>query len=419
MDLDPRILLINVYAAALARAHGEVAVRRALDAEEFSSPVALVAIGKAAQAMAVGAASVLGDHLSDGLVISKAGHLVPSALEHWGLQGFEGGHPVPDAGSVAAGRALVDFLVGLPRDREILFLLSGGASSLLEVLPEGIELDDLRRANEWLLGSGMAINEVNAVRKGLSLSKAGGLWRWIGARRVRALAISDVPGDDPAVIGSGPLVWDSSLAEYLGILELPAWLRSFVTRGLEQRGPTRLEGDLDLRIVADSGLAQRAAVDRGQAFGLVVEHHDEPLSGDAASAGRMVAACLEDGPQGLHVWGGETTVRLAPSPGRGGRNQHLALAAALALTDRRGMYVLAAGTDGTDGPTLDAGALVDGETVRRGAGAGFDVSKELTACNSGPVLEASGDLIRTGPTGTNVMDLVLALNMPSAAGATG
>jgi glycerate 2-kinase len=154
-------------------------------------------------------------------------------------------------------------------------------------------------------------------------------------------------------------------------------------------------------------MAKSAAAAAGRRVGLRVQLHEHPVEGDAALAGRRLARALLDGPRGLHVWGGETTVRLPDSPGRGGRNQHLALAAAIELAGHPDVLLMSAGTDGTDGPTDDAGAIVDGFTLERAGDAGLDAAASLARADSGSLLEASGDLIRTGPTGTNVMDLIL------------
>jgi hydroxypyruvate reductase len=156
-------------------------------------------------------------------------------------------------------------------------------------------------------------------------------------------------------------------------------------------------------------MAKHAAAEVGKGLGLAVHFHERFVEGDAAERGRDLARQLVSGPPGLHVWGGETTVHLPERPGRGGRNTHLALAAALELAGRGDCYLLSAGTDGTDGPTEDAGALVDGGTVERASLDGFDAPEALRRADSGSALEASGDLIQTGPTGTNVMDLMLGL----------
>jgi len=407
MNQAPRDDLLEIFHAALRAVGGRQAVARRLQERPLSEPVRLVAVGKAAQAMARGAHEQLGERIHAGLVISKPGHLDPGYNAALGWEGLEGGHPLPDQGSLRAGERLLEFLAEGGREG-LLFLISGGASSLLEAPVAGVDLAFLQRANDWLLASGLPIDAMNRVRKGLSRIKGGGLLQWLAGRPTRVLAISDVPGDDPAVIGSGLLVPDERLAVDLEALELPAWLRAAVQRGLA--GRRACSGSLpEVEIVASLGLARRAAAERAAALGYQVMREERFIDGDAVARGRELAERLLAGPPGVSVWGGETTVRLPPHPGRGGRNQQLALAAAQRLDGHPHVWLLAAGTDGSDGPTGDAGALVDGETLGRARAAGLDPQPALVAADAGPLLEATGDLITTGPTGTNVMDLTIGL----------
>jgi hydroxypyruvate reductase len=263
-----------------------------------------------------------------------------------------------------------------------LCLISGGASSLVEVLRPGKSLDDLHELNRWALQSGTPIAAINAARRQLSCLKGGGLARLAAARSVRALMISDVPGNDPRVIGSGLLHGAAATQE------------------------------VPVRIVASIGLACRAAATAAKARGLQARVVRARLAGDAAELGARIASSLgRQVPGVLQVRGGESTVRLPDQPGRGGRNQHLALAAALEFERRQltQTYLLAAGTDGIDGTSDDAGALVDAATCLRARDAGCDPYQSLARADSGTVLEAAGDLLHTGPTATNVGDLVLAL----------
>lgn len=401
-----RRLLLEVFAAALRAVDGRTVVGRALAARPLDGPVWICAIGKAAQSMALGACDLLGSRLLGGLLITKSGHMDPSAFDGRGIECRLGGHPVPDEGSLAAGRRLIGALGALSPHTAVLFLLSGGASSLVEVPIAGLGLADLRRMNEWLLGSGLAIDAVNRVRKSVSRIKGGGLLSRLGDRPTRVLAISDVPGDDPAVIGSGLLVPERALAGGVAALDLPTWLSEWVERGLAERGPLPSTGP-EIELVATLEIAKSAAAAAGRRAGLAVRVDARAIEGDAALAGRRLARALLSGPPGLSVAGGETTLRLPAAPGRGGRNQHLALAAAIELAGHADVLLLSAGTDGTDGPTDDAGALVDGATLARIEDAGLDALVGLRRADSGALLEASGDLIRTGATGTNVMDLIL------------
>jgi glycerate 2-kinase len=223
---------------------------------------------------------------------------------------------------------------------------------------------------------------------------------------VRVLAISDVRGDDPAVIASGPLTLPRDAGD---IAALPADWRGLGAR-VTPPDPAWFD-TVDYEIVATLDDAKRAAALVLQRDWPVVLH-PEFVAGDALDAGRRLARVLiEAEPGGVHIWGGETTVVLPPRPGQGGRNQSLALAAAIALAGAGRIALLAAGTDGSDGPTDDAGALVDGGTLERGELAGLDAAAALAAADAGRFLAASGDLIHTGPTGTNVMDLMLGLRL--------
>jgi hydroxypyruvate reductase len=399
MTVDHRANLLRIFEAALAAVHGRKVVRESLQQAFPPGPVHLVAIGKAAVAMAQGARDALGDAVVAGLVVTKHGHGEPLP---WPV--IEAGHPLPDADSLVAGDALLDYLDRLPADATVLVLLSGGASSLVEVPVPGVTLEQLVSLNRRLLAAGMSIDACNRVRKAVSTIKGGRLAARIAPRPVLCLAISDVPGDDPAVIGSGLLAPDT--------LHPPAVPAEF-SHWLDIAAPA--PGDpafaqVEYRIVARSADAQAAAADAAQELGYSALRHTELLRGDAVQAGRSLAAQLCAAATGtVQVWGGETTVILPSRPGRGGRNQSLALATAIDLAGRDGCLLLAAGSDGSDGPTDDAGALVDGSTVQRGSGQGLDVDHCLATADAGSFLTASGDLVTTGPTGTNVMDLVLGL----------
>lgn len=403
---DVRRDLLQIYQGALKAVDGRTCVSRALHGRS-KAPTVLVAIGKAAQAMALGAVDALGDGVVDGLVISKPGHLDRFSLEQVGLKGLEGGHPLPDENSLAAGQALLALLERQPRDVSLLFLISGGASSLVEVLRDDIGLEDLQEVNRWLLGSGLPIQQINLVRKALSVIKGGGLLAFLGQRRAEALLISDVEGDDPSVIGSGLLASDPQLERKIAALSLPAWLTALTGRGC---APVEIGEDrVPLKVIANLEMASCAAERGAQRLGYPVVRHTAFLSGDAEQRGHELGQVLLEGSPGVHIWGGETTVRLPDQPGRGGRNQHLALAAAMEIAGQKGVYLLAVGTDGTDGNTEDAGALVDGKTLVRAANEGLDAEEYLSRADAGTLFAVTGDLINTGPTNTNVMDLIIGI----------
>ncbi|HEY8554460.1 MAG TPA: DUF4147 domain-containing protein [Burkholderiales bacterium] len=404
---EPRQALLEVFLTALDAVNGRRRVREALAAAPIEAPLYVIALGKVACPMTLGALDALGGGIRDALVITKYGHAEPLP---WPV--LEAAHPVPDESSLAAGDALVRFVERIPAAAQVLVLLSGGASALVEKLPPGAGLDTLRRLNEWLLASGRDIAAMNRVRKRLSLIKGGRLARMLAPRRVICLAISDVPDDDPRFIGSGPLVADASIAEE-PFDDAPPELRGPLLAAPPVPPPTDpCFAGVHFTIVARLEDAKRAAAQAAAARGWRAEVHAELLAGEAAEVGERLARCvLGSAPNTLHVWGGETTVRLPPRPGRGGRNQSLALAAARVLKGAKGAFLLAGGTDGTDGPTADAGALVDGGTIERGEEAGLDAGAALARADAGSFLEASGDLIQTGPTGTNVTDLVLGLRI--------
>ncbi len=402
---DPRRQLLDVFGCALAAVNGRERVYRRLAASPLDGPVALIAIGKAACAMAQGAHEALGERIAAAFVVTKHGHAEPLP---WPVR--EAGHPLPNEQSLKAGAELTDFIAAIPGEHEVLVLLSGGASSLVERLPSGITLADLQAAYRWLLASGLDIAHCNRVRKRLSMLKGGRLAMALAPRLVACLALSDVPGDAPSVIGSGPLSPEPD--ERAGPDdELPDFIQKLVRHeSVAPPADAPCFLNISYEILATLEDAKCAAAERAEALGYRVQVHDEFVSGDAVAAGRDLAEQLRSSaPATLHVWGGETTLRLPDAPGRGGRNQSLALAAALALRGQSGAALLAAGTDGSDGPTSDAGALVDGETVARGALAGLDAELALARADAGSFLESSGDLVHTGPTGTNVMDIMLGL----------
>ncbi|MEJ1297619.1 MAG: DUF4147 domain-containing protein [Candidatus Sedimenticola sp. (ex Thyasira tokunagai)] len=404
-----RETLFSIYQAALERVSGRETVKRWLiDSDRDCS---MIAIGKAAGDMAQGAVDQLGNHIIDGWVISKFGHLEHKLLQSCGLETMEAGHPVPDQQSLAAGARLLDYLEGLPEDRPLLFLISGGASSLIEVLRPGITLTDLERVNKWLLASGLSITDMNRVRCSLSLIKGGGLLRYIGRRPVDVLLISDVPKDDPAVIGSGLLVPPADGVGLPAYLKLPEWILALTADTDGTVSPPTVGDNVSVHVIASLRDAREAAAAKARMLGYEVTLRHAHICADAVTAGRRLALELNDADPGIFIWGGEPSVQLPKSPGRGGRNQHLALSAATVIAGHDDVYFLSLATDGGDGPGDDAGALVDGGTVRRGEREGFNAKQALDAADSGSFLEASGDLINTGPTGTNVMDLILGIKL--------
>jgi glycerate 2-kinase len=406
MTLSPRDQLLTLYAAALDAVNGNHCVGTYLQDHALPDrPVVLLAMGKAAAAMAAGACEFLGPRVYDGLVVTKEGHIdhtLPDCLTV-----LEAAHPVPDERCLQAGQAVIKLLEQLPPDVQLLVLTSGGASALVEALPPGMGLAQLAELNRWLVGSGLDIIEMNRVRQSVSCIKGGKLAALLRGQPAINLLISDVPGDDPAFIASGPF-YPAPTGD-----AMPANLPDWVVAMQQQAALVlpSLEKSADVvphHIVASNRHACEAALAAARQHGWPAQYHEQLLEADAGDTAVSLLEALETLPVGAHIWGGETTVKLPPQPGRGGRNQHLALIAAQHIAGRTDRWLLAAGTDGTDGPTPDAGALVDGGTQQRGEAEGLSLSQCLGRADAGSFLEASGDLVHTGPTGTNVMDLVLA-----------
>jgi hydroxypyruvate reductase len=408
---SPRDLLLTCFRAALAAVDARRSVAASLRDGPLPGDWHLIAAGKAAGAMALGALDVLAARIVGGRVVVPAGHWPPGfPRDASALQVLESAHPVPDQRSLDAGEELLDYVARLPRAAQVLCLVSGGASSLVEASVPGLGLRDLQRFNRWALASGLPISSINALRRRVSRLKGGALGAALGARRVVAMFVSDVPGDDPCTIGSGLLHADADHADFeLERKVIPEEIAEIPGRAAVQSVVPRA-GRIPVRMVATLRQAREAAAKAARARGFEVKVARSRYSGEAAELGARFARAIGRAPaRTVLVWGGESTVCLPERPGRGGRNQHLALSAALALERAGDGWLLAAGTDGVDGVSDDAGALVDARTCERGRDAGFDPHVSLAAADSGSFLEASGDLLHTGPTLTNVGDLVLAV----------
>jgi hydroxypyruvate reductase len=407
-DTDLRHDLLSIYQAAIARVSGFAAVKRYLVQHPLPGRYHLVAIGKAASAMAQGALAAMGSRINAGLVITKHGYLAEDLLSRPGWICMESDHPIPGETSLRAGSVLLDFIRETSSSTHFLFLISGGASSLVEVLPRGVELADLQQLNDALLSGGVDITVMNRARKSVSRIKGGRLLGYLGNRKVQALLVSDVPGNDPAVIGSGMLTpARDKLAQNNRIPEdVKRLLAGMDMKAMEDRS---CSGPVPVAIVATLADAKQAAAAKALELGYEVNVYPDFLGGHVLDAALSLASQLRAGTKGVHIWGGETLMNLPPNPGRGGRSQHLSLALALELESNAGIAILAAATDGTDGPTQDAGGLVDSRTIERGIKAGLDARQCLDAADAGRFLHASGDLVTTGPTGTNVMDLVIGI----------
>ncbi|MGA9851927.1 MAG: DUF4147 domain-containing protein [Gammaproteobacteria bacterium] len=391
--------MLKLFQQGLAAVNGRTCVHSALHQRVFPDPLYLIAVGKAADAMAAGAIDAIGGQLSGGLVITRHGHQDTSVYRDPRIVSLEAGHPLPDEQSLAAGNALRLILANAHADAHFLFLISGGASSLAEVPAPGLSLANLRALNRWLLGSGLPIDAVNRVRSAFSQIKGGRLLQDLGGRHADLLLISDVPGDVPEHVGSGLL-----LPPIPGPFpELPTQFTDF-----PRQPPLEIHaGNVTVQMLATNGEAMQAVLAAALSLGENVQLHEKLPASDAIVCGECIAKFLMDAEPGVHIWGGETLVQLPAHPGRGGRNQILALAAARKIAGHKNIYLLAAGTDGTDGNSCDAGALVDGDSITRGEDVGLDAHDCMTRADAGSFLESGGDLVYTGPTGTNVMDLII------------
>jgi len=368
--------------------------------ERGDSPVVVLALGKAAAGMVWGAQRALGDSLTGVAILESAADLPR------GVTGIVGGHPVPDERSLAAGERLLEAAAGAPAGAIVLCLLSGGGSALAEVPAAGLGIEDVAEVNRLLLGSGAPISEVNIVRRALSRIKGGQLGAAVASPRLLTLAISDVGSAGPATIASGPtLALDSAGETALEVVTrwgLAEDLSPRVTAALgEVEAPPRRSHDLT--VLADGSTAATAAAAAAERLGLVAEISERELTGEAGAEARRVVADAQGRSADVVVYHGETTVTVTGS-GRGGRNHEAALAAAIVMAGKDGTF-LAAGTDGIDGSSGGAGAVVDGMTAARGLEMGLNPAALLADNDSAAFFDAVPGRIVTGPTGTNVADI--------------
>ena len=433
-------LVEKIVRAALSAVDPQVAVRTvlALNGEEFQiggqrfdlssfQRVRLLGIGKACQAMARGVLEVLGDRVQDGLIIAKHIEDQNAGLPPT-VRVMKGNHPVPGSDSLAAAQELAVFLKDTQPDDLVICLISGGGSALITLPQDPISLDDLQELTHLLLASGASINEMNVLRKHLDRVKGGGLARMANGAYITALILSDVIGSPLDVIASGPTTADlSTFEEALGVLD---------KYGLSERAPRQIvhvlrqgaSGDLpetvkpgdpilsrvNNSIVASNRQAAEAAIAQASLEGFQTLLLTTYLQGEAAQVGTVLANILQQidatgqplARPACLIAGGETTVTLRGT-GLGGRNQEMALGASFLLDGIPDLALVTLGTDGEDGPTDAAGAIVTGETLTRARLKGLDARAYLRNNDSYHFFEKIGALIRTGPTGTNVNDLAL------------
>jgi hydroxypyruvate reductase len=445
-DPQRRRRVVPVLQAALEAADPAAAVRRHLSRREDALQVGersyrhvyLLGFGKAAVPMAEAAAQVLGDRLAAGAVVTKTGHGLLAGAALGMVEVFEAGHPLPDAAGVAAARQIAQLAAQATADDLVLCLISGGGSALLTLPADGLGLADLQQTTDAMLRCGATIDEINTLRKHLSQVKGGQLARLVAPATLAGLVLSDVVGSPLDVIASGPTVPDRStwadawaVVEKYGLdaagtgaagSELPSGVLQRLRRGLSGSLPdTPKAGDPAFTdgqtlVIADNAMAADAARAAAAAQGFDALILSTFVEGEAREVARVLVALGREvvvharplpAPACL-ILGGETTVTLR-GQGQGGRNQELALAAAL-LLDRipegPRIVVAALATDGTDGPTDAAGGLVDAATVARGRELDLDAAGYLADDDAYPFLQAVGDLLVTGPTQTNVNDLL-------------
>jgi hydroxypyruvate reductase len=418
MEGFERRVLRELFSAAVASADPMKVLARHLP-EPPRGRCIVVGAGKSAAVMAKAVEQAWPDVTLSGVVVTRYGHAVPTQR----IEVLEAAHPVPDQASEAAARRILAAVSDLCIDDLVLALMSGGGSSLMALPADGLTLEDKRTVNRLLLSSGLTINEMNQVRRRLSAIKGGRLAQAAHPARVVTLAISDVPGDDPRAIASGPTIFDPDSASDLSVLadRLGASLPD-AARSLLIRPPVSTPAfTSDFRLIATPQAALEAAAKVALAHGITPLILGDALEGEAREAGIVMAGIARSVRLHGHpvqapavlLSGGETTVTIGDNvPGRGGRNTEFLLSLAVALRGERGISALSADTDGIDGTEDAAGAMITPDTLVRALAASCSPAAMLAAHDSYSVFEQLGDLVVTGPTLTNVNDFRAILVLP-------
>jgi glycerate 2-kinase len=412
-DTSARDALNRIFMAAVASADPAKVLQHHLPSPPKGRCV-VVGAGKASAAMAA-ALEAAWPHVDlSGVVVTRYGHAVPTAR----IEIIEASHPVPDDKSAEAAKRILAAVEGLTTDDMVIALISGGGSALMVAPAEGMTLADKMAVNRALLASGATISDMNAVRKHLSRIKGGRLALAARPARVVSLLISDVPGDDPSEIASGPTVADPSDIETVReiisryALDLPENVRKVLEKGEET--PKAGDIDEDIRLIAAPSLALQAAAEEAVKLGLTPLILGDSLEGESKDVGAVMAGiALSASRKGLPVKGpavllsgGETTVTIGKGPaGKGGRNTEFLLSLALTLKGADEIWAIAGDSDGIDGVEDAAGAVVTPDTLARMREAGVDPRQSLVSHDSYTAFKAAGDLVVTGPTLTNVNDI--------------
>ena len=408
MDPILRFHADQIVKEAIAAVQPDTAVERALKNMEFQGRVLLVAAGKAAWQMAKAASGCLGERIEKGVVVTKYGHVMGSIAN---FDCYEAGHPVPDENSFRGTQAALDLVSGLTEKDTVLFLLSGGGSALFEKpLVTGEELKDITRQ---LLACGADIVEINTIRKRLSAVKGGKFAMSCSPARVEAVILSDILGDPLDMIASGPASPDRSTSEEaIRICEKYRLNMSTEARALLCTETPKSLDNVRTQVNGSVRELCRAAADSCRKLGYEPVLLTDQLCCQAREAGSFLASVLrthaDDDRSLAFIAGGETVVKLT-GDGLGGRNQEIALAAAEGISGMRGAAVFSVGSDGTDGPTDAAGGYADGDTKKELQEAGLVIDAVLADNDAYHALQKTGGLIITGPTGTNVNDVAVAL----------
>lgn len=407
-----RIDAAEIFREALLEMLPDKAVKRSLSGARLKDEIILVGIGKASWTMAKAASEELKERIISGAIVTKYGHSGGSLP---GIEIFEAGHPLPDQNTLQATKRILEITQKAGGDQTILFLVSGGGSALFEKPAEGLSLKDISDITSGLLLGGADISELNTVRKHLSCVKGGRFAAHCMPAEIFQITLSDVPGDRLDTIASGPAAPDPSTSgEALAVIkkyEIP--LSPVLESALRPETPKSLD-NVSFEIAGNVGGLCRTAKKAAEKRGYISEIVTERLEGEARHAGAMAAERALDevdssgGAKRCLIWGGETTVKVKGS-GKGGRSQELALAAAEKISGSQNIVIISAGSDGTDGPTDAAGGIVDGLTWEKIGTAGRDPLGMLKDNDSYNALEAAGALLKTGPTGTNVNDLIIVL----------